>query len=343
MLKLVFIAVLVSFYGNAQNFITISDRNFSAFLVEKYPNCMNGNQLDASCPSIINEENLSLNGLQISSLEGLEAFVNLKTLECLENNLTSLPALPASIVKLDCSMNQLTSLPTLPSSLEELSCAANKLTSLPSLPAQLKIIYCNFNEITALPRLPKNLEYLACGTNKITCLPTLPSSIYIGDISLNPLTCITSRADWMDEESLKLPICSENDLKNNVNRCICITTSLLSVDKFENEELNTIQLNSTFVSNNEKNSIEKNQIHASTISIFPNPTKGNIIIKSNDLINAISIKDIEGKLINLSALNQVELDVNQIELDLSELINGIYFIQTIVGSKITTYKVVKTN
>ena len=341
MLKLVFIAVLVSFYGNAQNFITISDRNFSAFLVEKFPNCMIGNQLDASCPSIINEETLSLNGLQISSLEGLEAFVNLKTLECLENNLKSLPTLPASIVKLDCSMNQLTSLPNLPSSLEELSCAVNKLTSLPSLPAQLKIIYCNFNEITALPRLPKDLEYLACGSNKITCLPTLPSSIYIGDIALNPFTCIPSRADWMDEESLKMPICSENDFINNSNRCICITTSLLSVEKLEAEESNGLQLNSTLVSNNTEKSINVNQETA--ITIFPNPTKGYITVKSNDVINSISIKDIEGKIIKVNSVNPTELDSNQIEVDLSELINGIYFIQTIVGSNITTYKVVKTN
>ena len=338
MFKLVFIAVLVSFLGNAQNFITINDNNFAAFLSRNFPNCMKENKLDTSCDIIRSTESLNLNGLQIENLEGIQAFLNLKSLECLENNLSYLPQLPSNLVKLDCSMNQLSILPILPASLEELSCAVNKLTKLPNLPTSLKVLYCNFNEITSLPTLPNQLEYLACGSNKITCLPLLPSTIYLGDIALNPLNCVTSHADWMDEESLKIPICKEGITSE---KCICISISILSVDKIENEEINSIQLNSSIVSNIETNSLAISD--ASDVSIFPNPFEKNITVKSKDIINSIRIKDIEGKLIQLSSLDEKNLNSNQIDLDLSELISGIYFIETSVGSIVTTYKVIKTN
>ncbi len=338
MLKLVFIAVLVSFLGNAQNIITINDKNFANFLVINFPNCMNENKLDASCDIIRSTENLNLNGLQIENLEGIQAFTNLKSLECLENNLTFLPVLPSNLVKLDCSMNQLIELPTLPTSLEELSCAVNKLTKLPNLPVALKVLYCNFNEISSLPVIPNELEYLACGSNKITCLPKLPSTIYLGDIALNPLNCVASHAEWMDEESLKLPICTEH---SQSEKCICISTSIISVDKIENEENKSIQLGSTIVSNLEKNSLSfKND---SEITIYPNPFEKNIIVESKDIIQTINVRDIEGKIIHLQSINDKILNSTHIELDLSELINGIYFIETRVNAIVTTYKVIKTN
>jgi len=339
MFKLVFIAVLVSFLGNAQNSFMINDKNFANFLSINFPNCMIENKLDSSCDIIRSTESLNLNGLQIENLEGIQAFVNLKSLECLENNLTILPQLPSGLVKLDCSMNQLSALPTLPSSLEELSCAVNKLTKLPKLPSSLKILYCNFNEIASLPVLPNELEYLACGSNKISCLPKLPSTIYLGDIALNPLTCVASHAEWMDEESLKIPICTEHLASE---KCICISTSLLSIEKIENEENTSVQLNSTIVSNNAVTSLTT-QSNSSDITIFPNPFEKNITVKAKDIIQTIQIRDIEGKNIFLNSLNVTNLNSNQIDLDLSELINGIYFIETTVGSIVTTYKVVKSN
>ena len=116
MLKGLYIAILVSFYGNAQNFVTISDKNFGAFLREKYPTCVQGNQLDVNRLEIKNEESLVINSLQIENLEGIEYFLNLKVLECVENNISSIKQLPITLVKLDCSMNQLSYLPTLPPS-----------------------------------------------------------------------------------------------------------------------------------------------------------------------------------------------------------------------------------
>lgn len=320
MLRALIISVLVSFYGNAQNYITIQDARFAQFLGEKYPSSVIGNQLNVASPEIQNEKMLSLNGLQITSLEELPYFIQLETLECVENNLSSLPALPSQLVKLDCSMNQLKSLPNLPITLEELSCAVNQLSVLPSLPSSLKILYCNFNQLTNLPVLPVNLEYLACGSNVINCLPELPASIFIGDIALNPLTCVSSHQTWMDEESLKLPVCT-NDVFNNPNKCICITVSL--VDMEETAYVNESELKSTIV------------------SIAPNPTKGNITISADQAIEKVCVKNIEGQVVIDHTIH--ENTRNKINVDLSNLINGIYFIQSTIGSKTTVHKVVKSN
>jgi hypothetical protein len=339
MLKAIFISLLISFYGSAQSYITISDKNFAAFLNENFAICMSGDQLDISCAQIQSVEHLNINSLNLQNIDGIEYFTNLKSLECLENSIVSIRQLPTNLLKLDCSMNQLTSLPALPNSLEELSCAMNQLTSLPTLPNTLKILYCNFNEITALPSLPITMEYLACGSNKITCLPTLPESIFIGDIALNPLSCVSSHATWMDEESLKMPLCKSSEEVNNPNRCICITTTLLSVEKEEN---NALELGSTIVSTNSKNNFEIEV--QSDVSIFPNPTKGNITVKAKDQISSISITDIEGKTINHEILSQNSSNESTIiDVDLSSLNNGIYFVKTVVGTTITTYKVIKTN
>ncbi len=283
---------------------------------------MKGNQIDVSCAEVQNTFELSLNGLQINSVEGIQYFSNLESLECLENNLLQLPTLSAKLKRLDCSMNQLKSLPVLPASLEELSCAVNQLSFLPELPQGLKILYCNFNQLTALPILPSQMEYLACGSNQLTCLPELPSTIFIGDIALNPLQCVSSHQNWMDEQSLQLPVCSTKE-SSNPNKCICITVSL--VDKDETTYEGTDQLTSSF-------------------TISPNPTQGKILITSEQVLETISVKDLEGKVVIEKKLTHSDInDSKTIDLDLSALINGVYFIQSTVGGKTTTYKVVKSN
>jgi len=99
------------------------------------------------------------------------------TLYCNNNQLTSLPELPASLETLYCNNNQLTSLPELPASLEWLSCNNNQLTSLPELPASLEWLSCNNNQLTSLPELPASLEWLYCYNNQLTSLPELPASL----------------------------------------------------------------------------------------------------------------------------------------------------------------------
>jgi len=94
-----------------------------------------------------------------------------KVLYCSNNQLTSLPELPACR-QLYCYDNELTSLPELPAC-HTLQCSNNQLTSLPELPA-CKELYCSYNSLTSLPELPA-CQTLKCYSNKFTSLPELPA------------------------------------------------------------------------------------------------------------------------------------------------------------------------
>ncbi|HZG01466.1 MAG TPA: hypothetical protein VEY71_10710, partial [Chitinophagales bacterium] len=87
-MSFVFLFALFSNHVKAQ-YITIPDTNFLAFLQTEVPGCLNGNQLDLSCPAVVNMTVLQCTNSNIADLTGLEAFVNLTELLCAGNELTS--------------------------------------------------------------------------------------------------------------------------------------------------------------------------------------------------------------------------------------------------------------
>ena len=132
--------LLVYLYGllngssqiNAQN---IPDTNFAAAIRTDCPTC-----IDASnnlLPPAASLTFLNLHTKNITNLTGIGGFTGLERLDCRFNQLTTLPVLPASLIKLECSGNQLTILPALPNTLTWLECSGNQLTSLPALPTGL--------------------------------------------------------------------------------------------------------------------------------------------------------------------------------------------------------------
>jgi len=99
-------------------------------------------------------------------------------LDCSNNQLATLPELPASLTALNCNHNQLATLPELPASLTWINCGYNRLTTLPEvLPASLTVLNCYFNQLIALPKLPVSLTELWCNDNLLTKLPELPPSM----------------------------------------------------------------------------------------------------------------------------------------------------------------------
>jgi hypothetical protein len=125
-------------------------------------------------PDDVEEINVKFNS---KHLPDLLRFYKLKTLNCYNNQLTSLPPLPSTLKILRCHQNQLTYLPPLPSTLKMLWCYKNKLTYLPRLPYTLKILWCCNNQLTYLPHLQSTLEILWCSNNKLTYLPSLPYNL----------------------------------------------------------------------------------------------------------------------------------------------------------------------
>ncbi len=73
------------------------------------------------------------------------------------------------------------------------------------------------------------------------------------------------------------------------------------------------------------------------VSIFPNPSKGNIHIKSNKMIRKISILDMQGKLLQEKQYNNIKQTV----FATSNLVTGTYFIVVQTGNSIENHLFVK--
>ncbi len=219
--------------------VTIPDSNFKSTLVNS--NCVDVNndgvgdidadtnddgEIQVSEAQAVNS--LVLRNSGISSLVGIESFVNLEDLICENNFLESLDlSQNTSLVSLDCSRNDLISLDLSENvSLEKLFCQQNQLTSL------------NVSQNTAL-------EFLLCSTNPLVTLDVSQNENLINlDISQTSLTDILldNLAALRFLQFSQTPI--ENiDVSNNINLrgMSCDQTSLSTIDLSQNILLETFQ------------------------------------------------------------------------------------------------------
>ena len=166
--------IIMSIGANAQ-LVTIPDSHFVTWLQSNYPACMTGNQLDTTCSSIQSTAFINATHDSLSDLTGIQYFINLRSLNCGYNLISTIPSLPATLTTFICDSNQLSSLPALPSGITYLSCEVNLLSTLPSLPASLDTLMCGRNTINSIPALPNSLMFLSCYQNQLTALPALDS------------------------------------------------------------------------------------------------------------------------------------------------------------------------
>ena len=202
-------ALLLCLTGiKAQNYVTISDTSFASWLQINVPNAMMGNQMDTTHIDVTSRRQVIIQNTHMVSLNGIQYFDSLKTLNCsinvydtisirlkfipalpsmldtficYGNKIDSLPALPSGLLVFDCSQNLLDSLPTLPNTIHYFNCWGNQLTSLPTLPDSLITFNCCNNQLQSLPALPMGLTTFTCSNNALTSLPTLSDSL----ISIN--------------------------------------------------------------------------------------------------------------------------------------------------------------
>ncbi len=202
-------------------YVTIPDAAFRTSLIQQYPSCFNAaQQMDTTCPTIVNLQYFSFVNGGIRNFDGLQYFKSLQSLDwyylnldtipafpkslkyirIYGNNLTALPPLPDSLIELQVYGNHyLTSLPPLPSTLIHLACNACSITSLPALPPSLVRLQCAGNYLTSLPALPSKLDQLICEFNAITTLPTLPNTLTMLSCSYDPLNGLPLLPDSLHE------------------------------------------------------------------------------------------------------------------------------------------------
>jgi hypothetical protein len=184
------------------NFLNIPDENFEAILIEK----------DIDSDGIVNQQmlksdaekvtKLSLNGANINTLEGIEAFVNLKRLEADANNLTAL----------DVSNNVL---------LDTISLTSNRLTKIEGFEKakNLNWLSLSWNYFTEFTLDNDNVKNFLIDHNDLTSLeianaPKLESAV----LNLNQIADL----DLSNSPLLKVLVFSANkvqtiNLENNVN------------------------------------------------------------------------------------------------------------------------------
>ena len=166
--------------------------------------------MDTTCAAVVGETYITFQNLNIVSMEGLQYFDGLDSLQSLFCQINYIPRLPTSLKRLTCHGNFLVNLPNLPNGLKVLQTGDNKLTYLPNLPNSLQILICVQNRLRSLPELPAVLKQLAfsnnmisylqdlpigltefvCDNNYLTTLPSLPITLNAVVCNNNPITCI---------------------------------------------------------------------------------------------------------------------------------------------------------
>ena len=217
---------------NIENLLVdIPDAQFRAYLSEEF---------DTNSDDILTPEEASLVTViwclsrQISSLQGIELFPNLTTLNCSFNEITELPQLPPKLTTLNCAGNNIAELPNLPTTLTTLDCAGNDLSSFDfsrlSNLKNLEELDCSYNKMKELINLPTTLTTLRCAGNdlssfdfsKLTNLTNLEkldcssNNLAVFDVpKLNNLKILDLSDNQLTQLSVSLPILEELNCKNN--------------------------------------------------------------------------------------------------------------------------------
>ena len=164
----------LSRYKNANQVVYIPDANFKKYLIGNEDINTNGDNEIQLSEATSFEGEINCGNMNISNLNGIEAFTALTGLDCGDNYLTSLDVSKnTALTSLYCHSNQLTSLDVSKNTaLTDLDCGHNQLTSLDvSKNIALTELGCHINQLTSLD-VSKNtaLTGLDCHINQLASL-----------------------------------------------------------------------------------------------------------------------------------------------------------------------------
>jgi len=256
----------------------------------------------------------------ISDLTGIEAFPNIKWLDCSTNNLTTLDISNNLVLEtLDCSYNfQISDLDlSNHTALKFLDCSVNfQISDLDlSNNLALEILDCSYNQLTTLDLSNHtNLIGFACVYNQLTYL-----NLKNGN----------NQNFLQDEDTLQYLFFAEG---NPNLACIEVDNATWSTQNWINIDTTT-SFSEDCV---EFLTISENVI-AKNIAIYPNPTNDFLNIKLDETtIENVKIYDIKGAL-----LYENNNNINEININLSDFTAGIYFLKINYPYGETTHKIIK--
>lgn len=214
MKKIYFLLLVFSFITNANaQIVNIPDANFKAkLLAANTTNSITKNllgvnfKIDANSDGEIQETEalqvsyLAVASSRIASLVGIEKFINIQTLDCSYNQLTSIDVITLQNLKsLACGVNQLTTLNLSGlTNLNSIFCSGNQISTLDvGNFTNLKYLSCSGNQLTYLDvSILVNLQQLECSQNRISILDV--SSL----ANLRELVCSSNKISTLDVSKL---------------------------------------------------------------------------------------------------------------------------------------------
>ena len=254
MKKLLLLHLLLAMFLGAQTAgasVVLNATNFPDDNFRTYISGLTGVSVGStiSDATLANVKEISVEHLDISSLQGIEYFTELTELGCRDNQLTSLDVRwNTKLTSLACDYNQLTSLDLRRNTmLEQLYCGDNNLTSINvSNNTNLLRLNCSANQLTSL-NVSNNirLQGLYCMHNQLTSLNVSMNT------ELRSLQCYSNQLTSLDvskNTNLTDLRCSANQLTSlNVSNNIrlqglyCMHNQLTSLNVSMNTELRSLQ------------------------------------------------------------------------------------------------------
>lgn len=279
----------------------IPDSSFEQALIDINvdTNGLNGNILNSDAEGVIA---LNIFSKNITSLEGLHAFTDLKYLYCYFNNIQAINVdQNLELEVLDIENNSIQSLDISNNlNLKEIYISNNLLNNLDiSNNLQLEVLSCNLNNLTELDVSNNlNLELLWCYSNDLQSLDisnnTLLESLFCGNNNLQNL-------DISHNSLLESIACSENNLQS-FNFSNCLDLDYLDVS---NNNLNIIDVNSNLdlkrLLCNNNNIAEIDLLNSGDLLLFY--ASGNLLVEL-DLTSNSNLKYVQ---VNDNALSSIDI------------------------------------
>lgn len=355
-------------FATAQN-IAIPDVNFKNRLLENDLINLDGDS-EIQLEEALSVQYLDLSNANIQSLSGIEQFINLRELNCENNQISELPLTTLGYLKrLNCNNNQISSLDFDTSLLQELRCANNQISFVNiglntleldvsynqieqlNLPTSGYYAYLNIsgNLFTEIQIQQLRLDNFYCEDTKLTALD-LSQTLQLGEtisIRNNPnLQSVNLKNNRFDFCDLMGGGChfylalSGNPLLNN----ICLDTfehegvsGLNELDFFQTQyNLSNVNFNQNCEAPSPELTITD---MTKIINWYPNPVQNilNIETQNSAKMQQVAVYNLLGQKIISQNLNSE----STVYVDMSHLQPGTYMLEIISNTAKTTTKIIK--
>lgn len=337
--------------------VHIPDSNFKDALIAEGVDTNGDGEIQVSeAEAVIN---LDVGLRNISSLEGIQSFINIEKLYCDNNHLDALDiSQNIKLVELHCYANEISHLDvTQNTQLKSLRCQINHLTHLDvSQNLNLEDLHCSSNQLTVLDISQNSkLERLDFSNNSLEDIDITQN------LNLEILWCSNNQLSSLDlsqHTALVEVVCNDNHL-TSLNVANGNNENIETLVTENNPDLTCIQVDDEnamppvcsalpitgwcidpWTSYSEDCSLSVMDWEEIDVTLYPNPTADALVLVTSDKVDIPEVRlvDINGRLLEVL---EFQLD-KKVSIDVSHLANGIYFLR-IRGSdgSLVTKKFVK--